>query len=90
MKTATVADIQKDFAKVLREIGAGEEITVLKRGKPVAKIAAIVPKGDIDWPDFYDEAIQLEGVSISQLVLEGREDRMFHERCPRTSESQAV
>ncbi|MDQ1336524.1 MAG: Antitoxin [Thermodesulfobacteriota bacterium] len=36
MKTATVGDIQKSFAKVLKEIGAGEEITVLRRGKPVA------------------------------------------------------
>jgi antitoxin (DNA-binding transcriptional repressor) of toxin-antitoxin stability system len=76
MKTATVGDVQKNFAKMLREIGAGEEITVLKRGIPVAKIAAIVPKGDIDWPDFYDEAIQLDGTSVSQLVLDGREERI--------------
>jgi len=76
MKTATVGDVQKNFEKVLREIGAGEEITVLKRGKPVAKIAAIGPKGDIDWPDFYDEAIELEGASVSRLVLEGREERI--------------
>jgi len=76
MKTASIADIQRNFTKVLEEIGPGEEITVLKRGKPVAKIAAIVPKGEIDWPDFYNEAIQLEGASVSQLVLEGREDRI--------------
>jgi len=76
VKTATVGDVQKNFAKMLREIGNGEEITVLKRGKPVAKIAAIVPKGDIDWPDFYEEAIQLEGASISRVVLEGREERI--------------
>jgi len=76
MKTATVAEVQKNFAKVLREIGAGEEITVLRRGKPVAKIAAIVPKEDTDWPDFYNEAIRLEGASISQMVLEGREERI--------------
>lgn len=76
MKTANVGDIQKNFAKVLREIGAGEEITVLRRGKPVAKIAALDPKGDIDWPDFYHEAIPLVGEPISQLVMEGREDRI--------------
>lgn len=76
MKTATVGEIQKNFAKVLRDIGAGEEITVLRRGKPVAKIAALGPKSEIDWPDFYHEAIHLEGAPISQLVLEGREDRI--------------
>jgi len=66
----------EEFAKVLIEIGAGEEITVLRRGKPVAKIAALGPKGDIDWPDFYHEAIPLEGKPVSQLVMEGREDRI--------------
>lgn len=76
MKTASVADIQRNFAKVLEEIGAGEEITILKRRKPGAKIGAIVPKGDIDRPDFYNEAIQLEAASVSQVVLEGREDRI--------------
>ncbi|MEJ2589199.1 MAG: type II toxin-antitoxin system Phd/YefM family antitoxin [Deltaproteobacteria bacterium] len=59
MKTTTVGDVQKNFAKVLREIGAGEEILVLKRGKPVARIAALGPKRDIDWPNFYNEAIPL-------------------------------
>ncbi len=44
MKTATVGEIQKNFARVLRDIRAGEEITVTRRGKPVAKISALGPK----------------------------------------------
>lgn len=75
MKTATVGEIQKNFAQVLKNIWAGEEITVTKRGKPVAKIAALGPKDEIDWPDFYNEAIKLEGKSLSAIVVEGREDR---------------
>ncbi len=44
MKTATVGEIQKNFARVLREIKAGEEIIVTNRGEPVARITAIGPK----------------------------------------------
>lgn len=76
MKTATVGHIQKNFAKVLREIKTGEEITVLRRGKPVAKITALGPKEDIDWPDFYNEAISLKGAPLSQIILEERANRI--------------
>lgn len=43
MKTATVGEIQKNFSRILKEIKAGEEIAVTKRGKPVAKITALGP-----------------------------------------------
>jgi len=54
---------------------AGEEIAVTKRGIPVAKITALGPKKEIDWPDFYNEAIELKGKPASEIVIEGREDR---------------
>ena len=52
MKAATVGEIQKNFSRILKEIKAGEEITVTRRGKPVAKITGLGPKKEIDWPDF--------------------------------------
>ena len=75
MKTATVGDIQKNFAKLLRSIKDGEVITVTKRGKPVAKITAMGPKNDIEWPDFYSEVIELKGKPLKDIVAEGREER---------------
>jgi prevent-host-death family protein len=75
MKTATVGQIQKNFAKILRDISNGEEITVTKRGQPVAKITSLAPKDIIDWPDFYSETITLKGKPLSTLVIEGRGDR---------------
>ena len=75
MKTATVGEIQKNFAQVLRNISAGEEITITRRGKPIAKIVTLGPRSEVDWPDFYEEAIRLEGKSVSEIVLEGRGDR---------------
>ena len=75
MRSASVGEIQKNFAQILRDINAGEEITVTKRGKPVAKITALGPKEKIDWPDFYGEAVTLKGKSVSSIVLESRKDR---------------
>jgi len=75
MKIASVGEIQKNFSRILKDIRAGEEITIVKRGKPVAKLLGLGPKREIDWPDFYEEAIQLKGKSVSELVIENREDR---------------
>jgi prevent-host-death family protein len=76
MKTATVGEIQKNFSRILKRIKAGEEIAVTRRGKPVAKIIALGPKEEIDWPDFYNEAIELKGKPVSEIVIEGRKDRI--------------
>lgn len=75
MKTATVGEIQKNFAEVLKDIKAGEEIIVTRRGEPVARITAIGPKRNVDWPDFFEEAIEIKGKPVSEIVVEGREDR---------------
>ena len=75
METASVGEIQKNFARVLSGITNGKEIIITKRGKPVARIVPLPPKSDIEWPDFYNEAIDLKGKPISEIVIEGREDR---------------
>ncbi|MBU1666080.1 MAG: type II toxin-antitoxin system Phd/YefM family antitoxin [Gammaproteobacteria bacterium] len=38
MKTVTAAEANRQFSRVLREIGQGETFTVLSRGKAVATI----------------------------------------------------
>jgi prevent-host-death family protein len=76
MKIATVGEIQKNFGKILNEVNTGEEITIIRRGKPVAKLTILGPKKDIDWPDFYAEAIESKGKPASQLIMEGRGDRL--------------
>ena len=75
MKTATVGKIQKNFAAILKEVRAGEEFIVTRRGEPVARITAIGPKQKIDWPDFFKDAIAQEGKPVSELVIDEREDR---------------
>ena len=75
MKTAAVGDIQKNFSKVLRNITAGEDLIITKRGKPIAKITSLGPRKDIDWPDFYTEAVEIKGEPLSKTVIKDREDR---------------
>jgi prevent-host-death family protein len=75
MKTASVGEIQKNFGKILREIKAGEEIMITKRGIPIARITTLGRKEKIDWPDFFEEAVDLQGKPASQIIIEGREER---------------
>lgn len=53
MKSASVGEIKKKFARILKEI------------KP----------NEIEWPDFYHEAIELKGKPAGEIVIEGRADR---------------
>jgi prevent-host-death family protein len=41
MKTITAADANRGFSKLLRKVSKGEEITILSRGKPVARITSV-------------------------------------------------
>jgi len=40
-KTVTAAEANRRFSNLLREVSKGEEITILSRGTPVAKISSI-------------------------------------------------
>ncbi len=75
MQTVTVGEVQKNFSEILNRIRAGEEIIITKRGESIAKLTALGPKIDIDWPDFYNEAIETNGKSVSKIVVENRKDR---------------
>ena len=41
MKTITAANANRGFSNLLREVSKGEEITILSRGTPVAKIISV-------------------------------------------------
>jgi len=75
MKSASVGEIQKNFARILRHIKSGEEITITRRGKAIAKITAISKNIGIEWPDFYNEAVDLKGKPVGKIVIEEREER---------------
>lgn len=51
MKTITAADANRGFSSLLREVQRGEEIMILSRGTPVAKIISVnseaLPKSEM-------------------------------------------
>ena len=54
MKTATIRQVRNDFGTVLGWVNAGEEVTILKRRQPVARLLPPkpAPTGRVQMPDF--------------------------------------
>lgn len=50
MKTATVRTLRNDYAKLLRRVETGEEISISRRGRIVARLVPAHPTaGRVDW-----------------------------------------
>lgn len=55
MKTATVADLRNNFARISRWIEAGEEVEITKRGRKFARLGPVssrVGEEKVEWPDY--------------------------------------
>ena len=50
MRTATVADLRNHFPKVVAWIDQGEDVEILRRGKPVARLVPPCPNSPVDFP----------------------------------------
>jgi prevent-host-death family protein len=50
MRTATIRDLRNHYADLLKWIEAGEEISITRRGKPIARLVPeTVPDDFVDW-----------------------------------------
>jgi prevent-host-death family protein len=56
MKTATIREAQHHLSKLLREVAAGEEVVLTRRGKKVAKLTCFEEEDpaekEVDWTDW--------------------------------------
>lgn len=84
MKTATIREVQHRLSRVLARVGRGEEVTITKRGKPVARLVPpAVAQGleKVEWPDFVGRMKRLfpdgppAGTPTSKVVMELRAER---------------
>jgi len=78
MKTATIRQVRHDFSTVLAWVAAGEEVTVLNRTRPVARICPPRPQtpAKFKMPDFAARAKAIFGdkrTHLTNIVLEERE-----------------
>ena len=63
MKTITAANANRQFSSLLRDVREGEDVTILSRGNPVAKITSI-----------HSERIQkkmMKDILVSRLKTQG-------------------
>jgi len=78
MKTATIRQMRHDLGAVLAWVAEGEEVTVLKRSKPVARLCPLrpaAPPADFKMPDFAARANAIFWDRIiPNAVLEEREN----------------
>jgi prevent-host-death family protein len=56
MKTATVRDLRNHYTRLLAWIAAGEEITIIRRGKPVARLSPAPPSNELEKVDWNQSA----------------------------------
>ena len=78
MKTVTIRQVRHDLGSVLAWVAAGEEITVLNRKRPLARILPPRPQppAKVRMPDFAARAKAIFGektTSFTDIVLEERE-----------------
>lgn len=81
MKTATIRELQHGLNAVLQRVALGEEITITRRGRPVARITAALPAKRARKPVWPDAMARLaerfpggapKGKPASELVVEMR------------------
>lgn len=85
MKIITVREAQHNLASVLRRVEQGEEIEVVRRKKPVARIVPVrsseTASGTIDWSDLPDRLGKIwkggaaKGESTDAILDDLRGDR---------------
>jgi antitoxin (DNA-binding transcriptional repressor) of toxin-antitoxin stability system len=77
MKTATIRQVRHDFSTVLKWVADGEEVTVLNRTRPVARICPPRVQASakkFKMPDFAARSRAILGDKvIPNIVLEERE-----------------
>ena len=77
MKTATIRQVHNDFATVLAWVAEGEEVTILNRTRPVARICPARPptQAKFKMPDFAARSKAIFGDRIiPNMVLQEREE----------------
>ena len=83
MKTATVRQVQHTLANVIAEVQKGQEVTITKRGKVVARIVpAARAAASVSWPDSRARMNALtggkpiKGTAPSRILRDQRGERL--------------
>ena len=79
MKTVTVEQVQAGFPDLLRLIARGQELRVVRKRRPVAKIVPVTRrKSSVDWADTWSKVDTIfggkpaPGKAGSRIIMQGR------------------
>ena len=78
MKTIGAYEAKTHLPRLLDEVAAGEHITITKHGHPVAMLTPLPQKKVVNLSDIIEgfralrQEINLEGLSIREMIEEGR------------------
>jgi prevent-host-death family protein len=72
MQHTTFTELRNHAKQYFDSVEAGETVRVLRNGKPIADIVPVV--ADLpSWKRCKTQPMVLDGVSVSQMILEDRE-----------------
>lgn len=79
MKRVAVGEVQHNFARILRDVDAGEEIQIVRRKQVVARIVPDSATHTPIYPPFVARAREIfgegSGAPVSDLIQKDRNER---------------
>ena len=72
MKHATFTELRNHAKQYFDIVASGESVRVLRNGKPIADIVPVLA-GLPSWKRRNAQALVLDGVSVSRMILDERE-----------------
>lgn len=81
MKTASVRKVQHHLSEVLRWVEHGQEVSITRRNRIIARMVPAGINKPIEWPDFLGRAKAIwgdrpKGAPASRIIIEQRADRL--------------
>jgi prevent-host-death family protein len=78
MKTVNVAEARRRLKALLDEVSAGQQVSVVRRGREVARLVPPSPKkGRLPALGSFRASIRVTGESVSRTVVRARRDARY-------------
>jgi len=75
MRIAGVREARQDLTSLLDDVRKGREVTITDRGRPVARLVPVKPRGRFPDLSHIRRALPPLDPPLSQAILDEREDR---------------
>ena len=73
LEDVSVNEARRNFKEILDRVMVGEEITISRHGRPIARIVPVNPRRRLPDTTEFLKTIEYTGKPLSQIVVEERE-----------------